>query len=133
MANNITVAVSQVGASTSEARTRQHSVIIDRPEAKGGADRGPMGGELFLAGVGGCFMSNLLAAVRARDAALSEARVEVVGTLAEAPARFEAIHLRVSAKCDDQDLFRKLVDIADRGCIMTNTLRATTSLTVDIA
>jgi len=27
-----------------------------------------MGGELFLAGVGGCFMSNLLKAIVARDA-----------------------------------------------------------------
>ena len=82
-----------------------------------------MGGELFLASVGGCFMSNLLAAIRARDAAVSDVRVEVVGVLAESPARFTGLEIQVSAKCGDRDLFEKLVEIADRGCIMMNTLR----------
>ena len=36
---------------------RSHQVLVDRPVEKGGADEGPMGGELFLAAVGGCFMT----------------------------------------------------------------------------
>ena len=47
-----------------------------------------MGGELFLAAVGGCFMSNLLAAIRARNAEVSNVRTEVVAELADSPARF---------------------------------------------
>jgi organic hydroperoxide reductase OsmC/OhrA len=35
-----------------------------------------MGGELFLAAVGGCFMSNLLAAINARESDVSDVRTE---------------------------------------------------------
>ena len=82
-----------------------------------------MGGQLFLAAVGGCFMSNLLAAIKAREAAVSDVRVEVTGVVAEAPARFEKVELRVAAETRDQELLERLIEIADRGCIMMNTLR----------
>src|SRR5207244_339204 len=88
MTNQIKIQLHQVAASTSEAVIRDHRVLIDRPAAKGGADSGPMGGELFLASVGGCFMSNLLAAIKARAAEVSDIRTEVSGTLADSPARF---------------------------------------------
>jgi putative redox protein len=133
MPNEITAIISQIGPSTSEARFRQHTVLVDRPEAKGGADQGPMGGELFLAAIGGCFMSNLLAAIRARDAPVSHARVTVVGELAESPTRYKSVDLNVSADCEDGDLLAKLVEIADRGCIMTNTVRGAIELNVRVA
>ena len=133
MANEITVQVRQVSAATSEAAIRTHKTLIDRPTTKGGTDQGPMGGELFLAAVGGCFMSNLLAAIKAREAQVAEAHTEVVGTLAdEAPARFIAVELRVSANCADPAQFAKLVEIAERGCIMVNTLRGKLDLSVRI-
>lgn len=117
------IQVRQVSASTSEATLRTHHVLIDRPVEKGGTDRGPMGGDLFLASVGGCFMSNLLAAIRARGEQISDARLEVIGTIAESPARFSALELRVTAGGASTELLEKLVEIADRGCIMMNTLR----------
>ncbi len=132
MANEITVALRQIGPTTTEACIRHHRVIVDRPEPKGGADQGPMGGELFLAAVGGCFMSNLLAAIKTREAAVAGARVDVVGTLAESPTRYQAVDMLVSAECVDRDLLAKLVEIADRGCIMTNTLRDKIELTVRV-
>jgi putative redox protein len=64
MANEIRVVLQQILLTTSEATMRQHKVLVDRSAAKGGTDLGPMGGELFLSAVGGCFMSNLLAAFR---------------------------------------------------------------------
>jgi putative redox protein len=112
----------QVSDSTSEAAIRTHQVLIDRPTAKGGADSGPMGGELFLASVGGCFMSNLLAAIKARDADVTGVRTEVIGILADSPARFSALELYVDAQ-GSRELLERLVEIADRGCIMMNTLR----------
>lgn len=133
MANEIAIHIRQTSATTSEASIRKHRVLIDRPEAKGGADEGPMGGELFLAAIGGCFMSNLLAAIRAREADISGAQVEVAGTLAEAPARFASVEMRVSAIYQDAALFEKLVEIADRGCIMMNTLRGKLEVNVRIA
>src|SRR5271156_6537739 len=101
MASKIKIELRQISASTSEATMGRHQVLIDRPAAKGGTDMGPMGGELFLAGVGGCFMSNLLAAIRAREAEISDVRTEVIGTVADSPARFVAIELLVTAKSDD--------------------------------
>ena len=67
-------------------------------------------------------MSNLLAAINARKADISEVRTEVTGTIAEAPARFSAVELHVTAK-DPSEQLERLVEVADRGCIMMNTLR----------
>ena len=133
MANEIKIAIRQTAASTSEAAIRQHGVTIDRPASKGGADQGPMGGELFLAAIGGCFMSNLLAAIKGRQAEISDAQTEVIGILAESPARFTAVELNVTAKYSDREAFEKLVEIADRGCIMMNTLRGKLDIKVQIA
>jgi len=123
MGNEMKIQLRQISASASEATMGRHQVLIDRPTAKGGADAGPMGGELFLAAVGGCFMSNLLAAIRGREADIFNVRVEVVGSLAESPARFAGVELRVTAESRDRGLLERLVEIADRGCIMMNTLR----------
>jgi len=123
MSQEIKIEIRQVSTSSSKAAMRSHEVVIDRPTAKGGTDLGPMGGELFLAGVGGCFMSNLLAAIRARNAEISDVRTQVTGTIEESPARFSAVELHVSAEGTNRELLERLVEIADRGCIMMNTLR----------
>jgi putative redox protein len=124
MANEITVAIRQTSPAASEAAIRQHRVLIDRPEDKGGTDAGPMGGELFLAAIGGCFMSNLLAAMRARNVTMEGVHTRVTGRLADdAPARFVAVELLVSADSGDGETLGHLVAIADKGCIMMNTLR----------
>ena len=70
MSQNVTVTLARVEDTTIEGAARQHRVVIDRPEAKGGRDQGPMGGELLLLGLGGCFLSNLIAAARARKVAV---------------------------------------------------------------
>src|ERR1700681_4541231 len=107
MPSTIAIQIRQTGAATSEAVVRQHKVLIDRPTSKGGDDQGPMGGELFLASIGGCFMSNLLAAIRAREADVSDVRTEVIGSLAETPARFISVELCGSADYCDRDRFEK--------------------------
>ena len=119
----MTIQVRQIGSSASAATIRNHRVLIDRPADKGGTDEGPMGGELFLAAIGGCFMSNLLAAIKAREAEVSDVQTEVTANAVGSPPRFTEVELCVSAECADAMLFEKLVEIADRGCIMMNTLR----------
>jgi putative redox protein len=119
----VQVVVEQVGLSTSKGTARAHTVFIDRPTAKGGADRGAMGGEYLLLALGGCFMSNLLAAARAREATISDARVSVSGTLEGTPERFTTFTLNVSATCRDREILSKLVTIAERACIVSNTLK----------
>jgi putative redox protein len=132
MVDTLTVEIRQVGPSTSEALMRQHRTLVDRPTAKGGEDRGPLGGELLLAAFGGCFMSNLLAAIRVREAPISNVRAKVTGTLAEAPARFQAIEVRISADCPDPQILEKLLEIAERACLVTNTLRGTVELRIGV-
>jgi len=123
MAATLQIQIRQTSDSTSEASIRHHRVLIDRPEAKGGADAGPMGGELFLASIGGCFMSNLLAAAKARGVNFTGFETAVTGELGSTPDRFVAVELVVSASNSDPVVLEKLVEIADRGCIMMNTLR----------
>lgn len=128
----MTIQIRQIDSSASAAAIRNHQVLIDRPVDKGGADEGPMGGELFLAAIGGCFMSNLLAAIKARHAEVAGVQTEVVATLTGTPPRFTEIELCVTADYADRQLFEKLVEIAERGCIMMNTLRGKLDLKVRI-
>ena len=132
MPRTISVDIEQVAASTGSATARNHTVYIDRPVEKGGSDRGPLGGEYLLISLGGCFLSTLLAAIRTRDADVSNVRVAVMGTIGGVPERFESIALRVSAKYGDEALMRKLVALAERGCLVTNTLKNAVTIQVDI-
>ena len=132
MSRTVSVEVEQVGPSTGSASARSHTVLVDRPVERGGSDRGPLGGEYLLISLGGCFLSTLLAAVRTREANVSNVRVSVTGTIGGVPERFESMALRVSATYDDEDLMRKLVAIAERGCLVTNTLNNAVSIAVTL-
>jgi putative redox protein len=132
MSKQLQASLEQVGPSTSKATVRSHTVFVDRPEEKGGADRGPLGGEYQLVALGGCFTSHLLAAVRSREAQISDIKVEATGTLDGAPERFTEFNLTVSAKCEDLELLRKIVTIAERSCQVVNTLKLSTPVTVNV-
>jgi putative redox protein len=119
----LTAEVHQEDATTGHGQVRGHSVRIDRPVAKGGSDRGPMGGELLLLALGGCFLSNLLAAVRAREAAIDSIRVVVEARLEGTPERMTGFLLRIRGRYGDAEEMEKLVTIAERACIVANTLR----------
>ena len=132
MGNQIQVHVKQVGASASQGEVRGHSITMDRPVAKGGEDRGAMGGETLLMALGGCFMSNLLAAAKSRATELTGVDLEIAGTLDSAPPRFTAVQMRIKVEQVEKDQLNKLVTIAERGCIVANTLKAAVDLTIGI-
>lgn len=132
MPKTITVNVEQIGPSTGRAQARSHTVLVDRPVEKGGDDRGPLGGEYLLVSLGGCFLSTLLAAIRTREADVSDVRVSVAGTIGGVPERFESIAMRVAATYTDADVMRKLILVAERGCLVTNTLRNAVVISVDL-
>jgi putative redox protein len=123
MQPTFTATIEHVNQTTSKATVRTHTVLVDRSVAKGGFDLGPAGGEYLLVSLGGCFTSHLLAAIRAREAAIANVRVAVTGTLADTPERFTAFSMDVSAECQDVELARKLITIAGRACQVVNTLR----------
>lgn len=133
MAAQVKVLVTPVGGIASQAAVRQHRSYVDRPEAKGGSDRGPMGGELMLMGIGGCFMSNLLAAAKARELDVPLLCVEVTATTADEPPRFSAIELTVSGGSADRQAMAELVASAERTCTTVNTVRGALALTVKLA
>lgn len=128
----ISVNLNQVNEATTAAQIRNHAVDIDRPEAKGGRDKGAMGGELLLASLGGCFNSNLLAAIRARDLNIDDISIKVTGELAEAPARFASIDMVVNSAYEDRAELEKLVLMSERACIVANTLKSAVDLTVSV-
>ena len=126
----IAVTLKQHETTGSMATIRDHQFAIDRPEAKGGNNAGPMGGELLLAAVGGCFMSNLRAAIAAReDVSVENIVLTVTATLSDDMTRFAAVHMHVTAVADGPQL-KKLVMIAERACIAANTIRGLVALTV---
>jgi putative redox protein len=128
----VNVTVEQVGESASRGSAGKHQVLMDRPEAKGGQDKGPMGGQNFLMSLGGCFMSNLLAAAKSRDVELAGTALDITGTIQGTPSRFAAIHMKISMAGTDTELKKKLVTIAERGCLVANTLKQGLELTIDI-
>jgi putative redox protein len=132
MPGTLTAQLKQEGTSTSKATVRQHTVYVDRPTAKGGADRGPAGGEYVLVGLGGCFTSHLLAAIAARNADISGVSVSVSGTLDGTPERFTAFELVVRAASGDRETLAHLVALAERSCQVTSTLRLAAPIVVTI-
>ena len=132
MAKQLQASLEQVGPTTSSAKVRSHTVLVDRPVDRGGADEGPVGGEYQLIALGGCFMSHLLAAIRAREFDISAVKVDVTGTLDGNPERFTEFKLSVSATCDDIESLRKVVLIAERACQVVNTLKPAAHVTVTV-
>ena len=123
MSTTFKATIEHVTHTTSRAIVRSHTVLVDRSVPKGGFDLGPAGGEYQLVALGGCFTSHLLGAIRAREAAMTNVRVAVTGTLDGTPERFTAFTVEVTAECSDADLARKLITIASRACQVMNTIR----------
>jgi len=128
----IGVGVRQTGPSASVGTAREHEVAIDRPESKGGTNRGPMGGELLLLGLGGCLMSNLLEAIRVRKAPVSDVRFLVEGVLEGTPNRIVEVTVGVRARYEDRELMEKLLLMAERSCLVANSLREHIRLTTHL-
>jgi putative redox protein len=132
MPTTLNARLDQDGRSTSKVSVRSHTVYVDRPAHKGGPDRGPLGGEYLLVGLGGCFTSHLLAAIAARQAPITDVSVEVSGTLSETPERFTRFELVVSAQTADPEALAHVVALAERACQVVTTLRLAAPVDVRI-
>lgn len=123
--DTITVQLKQSGETSSQLTLGEHSIIIDRPVEKGGHGEGPMGGQVLLMSVAGCFSSTLYAAAQARDLKIEGLEITVKAEISDSlPKRFESINLEVtSGTCGDESEFSKLLEIAEKGCIAVNTVK----------
>jgi len=61
---------------------------------------------------------------------VSDVRVTVDATVDGSPERMTAYTVRVAARYDDPAEMEKLVTIAERGCIVANTLKAAAPIAV---
>ena len=129
----ITVNVRQISPYTTEGTVRDHTVLVDRPEAKGGSDRGAMGGELLLVSLGGCFMSNLLEIVRTRESDIADISVDIVGNLEGTPPHYTSIDLQISASGSDYPELEKFVTMAERACIVANSIKGAIDLSFSVS
>ena len=129
MSTTFKATIEHVNHTTSRATVRTHTCLVDRGIAKGGLDLGPAGGEYMLVSLGGCFTTHLLAAIRAREAAMTQVKVEVTGTMDGLPEQFVTFTIDVTAECGDMEQARRLVIIAARGCQVSTTLRKVTRMT----
>ncbi|MDX1621806.1 MAG: OsmC family protein [Nitriliruptorales bacterium] len=110
-----------------------HVLPLDRPEATGGTELGFNGGHLMLLGWGGCFKSVMVASADARDIEVSNIRLAIEGDVVDTPKRFDELRMEVSFDADlAPDEKQKLVDIAAKGCAVTNTLDRATDMTIEL-
>ena len=78
-------------------------------------------------------MSNLLAVVQSRETKASGLALEITGTLEGTPARFTAVHMRVTGRYEDRAQMEKLVTMAERACIVANTIKSAVKLSFAVS
>lgn len=96
-------------------------LTVDEPTSAGGTDQGPQPTELLLASIASCLTLAVAYSAAKRGVDLAGLRVAVTGTY-DGP-RFSAISVRVAAAQPTGTDLQRLVQLAERVCYVTNTLR----------
>jgi putative redox protein len=123
--------VQLIGDFTGLISARTHATTVDRRVERGGADLGFTGGELLLAAQGGCFMTTLAGAAQARGITLHRVDLTLRGLEAEGPARYTDVLIEADIEADaPSEEIDKLLLIAERGCTVSNTLKAGATIAV---
>ena len=111
----------------SEAKMRDHVILIDSSKDEGGDDLGPAPTELFLAALGGCIMINISRIAKRMRIDLRSVRMKISGIKEhnEDPSSFTELHVNVAidANTNDNAKLEKLVRLAEENCTVSNTLR----------
>jgi putative redox protein len=115
----------------------KHTVGIDRLASVGGTEAGFRASELLLLSLGGCLSSTLVGAAKARELTLSKVDIQVVGKTVPNPERIGEIEVEVDLAITDAEGVElagseldRILDIAERGCFVTNTLRTGIAISV---
>jgi len=134
MEKEVRVKVSQASASLSHGTIEYSNsqYPIDRPVEAGGSGAGALGGEIWLVGLGGCFMSTLLAEVRERNADIDEVEINTIGTHSEELRRFTKIQLVVTANYEDKELFETLIRDSRIKCLVMNSMSSEIELNIKL-
>ena len=63
---------------------------------------------------------------------MTDIKLRITGTLGTAPPRFTAVEMKISGSYSEKTDMDKLVAIAERGCIVANTLKNAVDLTITL-
>ncbi|HXW82683.1 MAG TPA: OsmC family protein [Acidimicrobiales bacterium] len=108
-------------------------LLLDRPVRTGGTGLGFNGGHLMLMGWAACFKSTLLAAAESRGIEVRRLELSVAGETADRPYRFVELTMKARLEISGSDQEREhLLEIAGRGCAVSNTLRQGAKLTISL-
>jgi putative redox protein len=104
-------------------------IVVDEPEAYGGTNTGPQPTDLLLASIASCIALSVAFVARKRGIELLGLDVRVVGSYAG--LEFERISVTISSGTS-RDVLQGLLQGAERVCYVSNTLRHTPELTIDV-
>jgi putative redox protein len=99
-----------------EIEMRQHRLIVDEPEERGGTDLGPKPGELLAASLAGCTAITIEMYAERKEWGLGEVEVEVEVDFSEAapdePASFD-VRIKLGGELSDEHQ-QKILTIASK-------------------
>ena len=123
--SNLKIHLKQCSKGAMQLENDKLKIITDRPIEKGGEGKGILGGKYLLTGIGGCYSSNLFEAAQSRNIKIKGLALDITATVSEdIPKRFSKIDIVVSYQsCSDEQVFDKLMTIAEKACIAVNTLK----------
>jgi uncharacterized OsmC-like protein len=104
-------------------------IVVDEPVEHGGTDTGPQPTDLLLASVGSCMALSIAFVARKRGIELRGLEVEVVGTYRG--LEFERIVASIRSETA-REVLEQLIPQAERVCYVSNTLRHSPELVVEV-
>ena len=112
-------------------------LAVDEPEPLGHG-RGPNPARLLGAAIGSCLGASLLFCLRKARIAVDDLETTVEGTLSrnfEGRLRVSNVHVTLSPKVDaeDADRMARCVELFERFCVVTESIRDGIQVTVDVA
>ncbi len=109
------------------------TVTFDRAVQRGGADEGMRAAEGLLLATGACLAITIAAAAQSRGIELGRCRVRVRGETADGPSRVARIAIDAELPDVAPEVARHLIEVAERGCTVANTLRNPPELRITVA
>ena len=111
-----------------------HTLVVDRPAGKaGGAGLGFNGAQLLALALGGCFCNDLRYAADAMGIPLGGIAVSVTLALDGAPLLATAATLEVACETLDGSDPTRVIERAEAGCMVGNSLRQGVPVTIRAA
>nr|WP_245742087.1 OsmC family protein [Natrinema salaciae] len=96
---------------------------FDEPESNGGTETGPTPVDVFLGGLASCLSLSTRYQANKRDASVDAIRVDANARPEHGPVERIAATIRLATDEDDETVAR-IVDLAERGCHVSQLLRA---------